>query len=400
VEFDDIVIGSGLSAIGTVVGLPANRRVLVLCGPHTPITQYYEPTRAVPCAHLGFGGLGNFWHGVIPTGGCTRFEGTRPADIELLFNRFYPGVEVTSRLGRPFLFIPWRPIRPQAEWQRLTVERARSLTLKRQAALRLAIESDRVTVWTEEGQAKARRVWICAGALHTPQLLDRSLDRTVSRNTVSDHILCYVGQIDRDAHPEVVPPAVEWTRGGLWLEPRYNDAVTGLFTLRPARFDYKVLDCGIEQRAVFGLPTGSAVRKILRVASAGLVAEALYNRMGLFRNSRFQSVYAQIAVADAHWLRAGDSPLVIRTDVIRSIVDTVRGNAPWPHLLPSRRPEIFLPMIHLHHSVDADLVRACGVNGPNSALQVVDASVYEHLGPEHHSFKMMVSAFARARVLE
>ena len=80
-EYDDIVIGSGLSAIGTVLGLPATRRVLVLCGPAESATQYYDSTRRSPCSYLGYGGLGNFWHGVIPMGSRMNISGAGTADF-------------------------------------------------------------------------------------------------------------------------------------------------------------------------------------------------------------------------------------------------------------------------------------------------------------------------------
>ncbi len=396
-EYDDIVIGSGLSAIATVLGLPVTRRVLVLCGPAVAATQYYDATRAAPCSHLGFGGLGNFWHGVIPTGGRMNFAGIEMADFERLFHLFYPKVELASRLGLPFLFVPWRPIRPQFVWRQLLIQREGRLKLVHQSATRIAIESNHAAVWAENGQLYAGRVWVCAGALQTPALLDRSLDRKVSRKTVSDHVLCYIGLIDRAAHSGIVPERVERTRAGLWIKARYNEARTGLFTLRPARFAYSQLDYGIEQRAVFGLPTGSAIAKILRAASAGLIAEALYNRAGLFSGSRFQSVYAQLAVPDAHWLHTGDAPVSMRTDVIRATIDIVRASPAWSQVLPSRRPELFLPVIHLHNSVDRELLRNSGINEPACPVQVADASVYEHIGPEHHSFKMMAAAYARAK---
>jgi len=65
----------------------------------------------------------------------------------------------------------------------------------------------------------------------------------------------------------------------------------------------------------------------------------------------------------------------------------------------SRRPDIFLPSIHLHHSVDVDALTRAGVNGPTSRVQVVDASVLPDIGADHHSFKLMVAAFQRARLL-
>ena len=393
-EYDDIVIGSGLSAIATVLGLPATRRVLVVCGPAIAATQYYDSTRAIPCSYLGFGGLGNFWHGVIPTGRPINFGGSGVSDFKSLFQLFYPGVDLASRLGQPFLFVPWRPIRPKHVWPRLLMQRGNHLQLAHQSATHIAIESNRAAVWTDAGQFRARRVWVCAGALQTPGLLDRSLDRTVSRKTVSDHVLCYVGIIDRRTLP---PRRVERTRAGLWIEARYNDASTALFTLRPARFAYRRLDYGIEQRAVFGLPTGNAIAKILRAASAGLIAEALYNRAGLFGDARFQSVYAQVAVPDAHWLRAGDVPVTMRTDTIRAATDLVRATPAWPQILPSRRPELFLPMIHMYNSVDRELLRASGIHEGAGPVRVADASVCEDVGPEHHSFKLMAAAYARAR---
>src|SRR5690242_6113156 len=118
-EFDDLVIGSGLSALGTVLGLSPARRVLVIAGPETLRTLFYEPTSAVPSAHLGHGGLGNFWHGVIPTGGRENFAASQPAEFEQLCAWFYPGLQVAARLGKPFLFVPWKPIRPANAWLRL-----------------------------------------------------------------------------------------------------------------------------------------------------------------------------------------------------------------------------------------------------------------------------------------
>jgi hypothetical protein len=396
-DYDDIVIGSGLSALGTVIGLPPERRVLVIAGPEVARTQYYDSTGAVPCAHVGYGGLGNFWHGVIPTGARDSFADNWRADFGRLFAWFYPGTDVDSRLGRPFLFVPWRPIRPPRVWERLRVERGAHLRFVRVAAQRFNLEDNGASVQTDSDSFRAARVWVCCGTLQTPGLLNRSLGRKVSRDTVSDHVLSYLGQVDRAAHPDVVPSKVERTAQGIWFEGSYEATGRALITRRPARFGYRRLDFGIEQRAVFGLPTGSAVAKILRGASPGLVAEALYNRTGLFPAARIESVYAQLVVPDAHWLHEGGNSVVMRQEAIRAATDAVRSSYPSAGLNASRRPDIFVPMIHLHHSVDAAAVRATGVNTAGAPVQVMDASIREAIGPEHHSFKIMVAAFAKAR---
>jgi hypothetical protein len=187
----------------------------------------------------------------------------------------------------------------------------------------------------------------------------------------------------------------------MWLQCWFDPGLTALYSLRPARFEFRRMDWGIERRAVFGLPMTSAIKKILRSASPGLVAEAVYNRMGIFPGARFQSAYAQIVVPDAHSLEGeGDVPMTMREEVIRRATDIARARSPWAELNPSRRPELFIPVIHLHHTVELDMLRDLDVNGGASRVQIQDASIYQTIGPEHHSFKMMAAAQARARNLQ
>jgi hypothetical protein len=245
---------------------------------------------------------------------------------------------------------------------------------------------------------RGKRVWICAGALHSPALLERSLGASVSRQFISDHVLCYLGRIDR-SHTPVIPGRVQRTGDGVWFESRYDDRERALYMLRPARFAFKRLDRGIEQRSAFGRPTGNRLSNIVRGASLGLLAEALYNRSGLFPNARMQSVYAQINVPDAYGFRSLDAHISTRREVVQAFVDDVRANPPWPEMEKSERPDIFIPSIHLHHSIDVGALTRQGVGGPTSRVQVVDASVLVDAGPDHHSFKLMASGFGRAQQL-
>jgi len=398
VFFDEIVIGSGLAALGVVLGLPANRRVLVIGGLAIGQFVYYDSTRAKPCAYLGHGGLGTYWHGVISTGGEPYLPGASAAYFERLVRRFYPNTEICERLGKPWLFVPWRPIRPKAEWARLKAERADRLVFLHEMVSRFVLGDRDVAVHTAGSTYRGKRLWVCAGALHSPALLDRSLDTPVSRQFVSDHVFCYLGQIDR-SRTHVAAPSVQRTRDGVWFKGRYDDLNRALYTLRPARFAFTRLDYGIERRRAFGSPTGNSASQIVRGASLGLFAEALYNRSGLFPNARVQSVYAQITVPDAHRFRRRDSQLTARRDVIQVFVDAVRAGPPGTQMQTSRRPDVFIPATHLHHSVDVDALMRAGVNGPTSRAQVVDASVLRDIGPDHHSFKVMVAAYQRAHAL-
>jgi hypothetical protein len=384
-DFDDVVIGSGLAALGAALGLGADRRVLVLGGSAQGAYAYYDARRTVPCSFLGFGGLGNDWHGVIPTGMNPHLGITSREDFAALFRYFYPNTEVRERLGTAGLFVPWRPIRPAREWRRLQEARKDRLVV-------LRLRAGGVEAVTDDASAfRCRRAWVAAGALHTPGLLARSFGAGLHRKLVSDHVLCYIGQVDGEA-----PPRITRSRDGMFIPATFSGSSEGLYTLRPARFGFRRLDHGIEQRAVFGLPTGSAIKKIVRRLSPGLLAEAFYNRFGVFAAADVYSVYGQTRASDAFGL-GDDGALVERPAAIRIATDRVRQEQPFDRLQASRRPELHIPGIHLHHSVDLEELAREGLDSPESPVQVVDASVLTDIGPEHHSFKMLYLAHRRAR---
>lgn len=391
-DFEDIVIGSGLAALGAAIGLKGSSGVLVLGGPAQGQFSHYDGRATVPSAYLGEGGLGNDWHGVIPTGWRNAYDSRDDETYADFFRRFYPRTDPRPRLGRPWLFVPWKPIRPRQEFARLQHERGTRLTLAHELVLSFRASRTGVAVTTPTTTHRARRLWVAAGALHTPGLLERSLGNGIARGLVSDHVGCYVGQADGlDA------PSIQRNRDGAFFQAWHGDFADALYTLRPARFAYRTLDHGIEQRAVFGLPTGSAIAKISKRMSPGLLAEAFFNRFGLFPSAPRHSVYAQVLVRDAYAVGASETALTAQPQAIRAATDSARTHAPFPGVRVSQRPELTIPGIHLHHSVDLQALARAGVGDTDFPVQVVDASVLSEIGPEHHSFKMMLRAHERAR---
>ena len=158
-DFDDLVVGSGLAALGAVMGLMSSqpvRRVGVLCGPSTNQFFYYNASRTVPCAFLGDGGLGSHWHGVIPTGWRHNFGGADDASFAALFGQFYHQAVSRLKLGEPGFFVPWRAIRPAAELQKLAhLHTDGRLTLIREAALDLNFNERGVSVTSSSGAHRA-----------------------------------------------------------------------------------------------------------------------------------------------------------------------------------------------------------------------------------------------------
>jgi hypothetical protein len=393
--FDDIIIGSGLTALATVVGLAPSRNILVLGGPKTGAISYYNKSRTVPCSYFGFGGLGNYWHGVIATAASAPYASNANGQIASLFSRFYRRTSAEGRIGEPWLFIPRRPIRPAQEWTRLLAERGGRLRVEHVGADRFELGDGAVTVHAGSGRFRAARLWIAAGTLHTPALLETSLETTLRRPFVSDHVICYTGQIDRSMHPHVPPPKVERTPDGFWLRTFIDESRTAVFMPKPARFDYRILDHGIEQRMAFGLPTGSALSKILRSYSLGLVSEGLFNRFGVFPDASMLSIYAQILVKDAYRLASGGLDLV-RTNAVQAIA---AAESPWQEMARTRRADLYIEGIHLHHSIDLDRLTSVGLDSERSLVTVVDASVLDDIGPEHPSFYTMARAYGFARAV-
>lgn len=409
------MIGSGLSALAVVLGLERSRSVAVLVGPAQGRFDWYDERGTVPCAFHGPGGLGSHWHGVIPL--CGQPLAASPieqadADFVHLLRWFYPRQSFAIDRQAPSVFVPWKPIRPMAELTRLVRARPQ-LKLVSGSAQGFAVGSGGVDVRHEQGRILCRRLWVAAGALHTPQLLARASGAAVARPTVSDHVLSYIGLTNGVQRPQV-RRGMQGVVFSAWY-PRPGDPASmatktstqpaALYSLRPARFSYRRLDHAIEQRAVFGMPTGTAIAKIARRASPGLLAEALYNRFGLFPEADRYSVYAQIRLQDAYEVMPGPAAergtvLRLRPEVLHTAVQTAREQHPFGELQLSKRAETYLPGIHLHRALNTETLHTLNINRDESPIQVVDASAIEDIGPEHHSFRMMVSAWSRAQRLQ
>lgn len=394
--YDDIIIGSGLAALGTAIGLAASRKVLVLGGPEKAELEFYGDQKSVPCSYPGVGGLGNFWHGVVPTGIEAPYAQESRRELVELFQYFYPQTSIQERIGRPWLFVPRRPVRPRREWARLLRERGGNLRFLPLLADRFDMGGAASTVFAGAETFKSKRLWIAAGVVNSPKILALSVSPDVRRPFVSDHIICYAGQLEQRT-AGVSAPRVERASEGFWLAFEFSSDGGALLTKRPARLDYRRLDYGIEQRAIFGLPTNNAIARLLKATSPGLVAEALFNKFGLFPNSGMLSVYAQIFVQDAFQISREDASMI---PVDQSAAQAMaRLSLPWPKLVKSRRPDLFLRGIHLHHSLDLDALDAAGLSSDQSTVRVVDASGISQIGPEHHSFYMMARAYRLSRQL-
>ncbi|MGL4813566.1 MAG: hypothetical protein ACRCXM_17490 [Beijerinckiaceae bacterium] len=393
---DHIIIGSGLSALGVALGLPAAARIIVVTGAGNQVQTY--PGNATPASYLGPGGMGNFWHGIIPVTSAV-LDGAQAATASDLLTALYPGGHFSEALGSDQIFVPWRAVRPMAHWTRLTRER-RTLTLLPANAESFSTGDGAVTVRVSDaGQTtdiQGKHLWVAAGALHTPGLLARSLGWPSADRTVNDHMIAYVGQTPADAQIRRLMQAVRRDRHGVWLPTIYGPDRQTVFGLRPARFDFRRPDRGIEMRADFGLPTSRAAAAIAGRLSAGLIAETLFNKAGLFPHAALYNAFMQLRVENAYALSAQGQLGERNRAAFAAAGEQARRRQPFAALTPTRRPDLFQPGIHFHGSLTE---KECAtISTPALArVKVVDASAIADIGPEHHSFKIMLRAYRLAQ---
>ncbi|RYY22808.1 MAG: hypothetical protein EOP62_22175 [Sphingomonadales bacterium] len=394
--YDDIIIGSGLSALAVALGLRGGRRrILIIAGAESGFRHY--PGANVPAARGGRGGMGGYWHGVIPLSLQHRPRGLDDESWARLADHFYPEAALSDHIGQGQYFVPRRPIRPadhfaalagQGEVEIADIDATRIEPEQGADGLHRIISGDQ--------QFQARRIWVCAGALATPALLARSGFIDGGKRSVSDHIIGYAGQIAAEEGSESMMATVARRREGVFFPFRFGGAHDHFFTLRPARFDFAKVDAGIAKRAVFGLPTSRIVSGLAGDISPGLIAEAFYNKFGLFAHAARYSVYFQTVAADAYLIEE-DGQLALNPDRrVANAIAAANAAAPFANIARTQQPELYIPGIHLHGSLTRLECDRFGPEREFRKIHLVDAAALRDIGPEHHSFAMMAAAYRRA----
>ena len=394
--FDHIVIGSGLSALATSLGLSEHSRRICIIGGGAKGFRYYPGTK-VPATFVGVGGLGQYWHGVIPLSFHHRPFGVDEGSWDRLAEYFYPRSNLQQYMGSNKYFVPCDPIRPAEAFTPLV--KSHLVDFAHDSALRVSLGSDgnSAIVLTEAGyRVEGRHVWFAAGALNTPALLARSGLIGTGPRSLSDHVIGYAGRMAATAEVREMMSAVCRHRGGVLFPFRFGNGRDHLVTLRPARFDFAKLDSGIAKRAVFGLPASRVVAGIAGNLSPGLVAEAAFNKFGLFAQSAYYSVYVQTVASNAWWLDESGDLHVSHGSCASDALRGARATLPFGSVELSRQTDLYLPGIHLHGSLTVEETNLFGVGRVFKNLHVVDASGLQSIGPEHHSFAMMAAGYARA----
>ncbi|XIA64109.1 hypothetical protein ACFIOY_35110 [Bradyrhizobium sp. TZ2] len=76
-------------------------------------------------------------------------------------------------------------------------ERGDNLRFLQLAADRFEMGDGGVAVFAGSETFKSGRLWIAAGVVNSPNILARSVSPDLRRAFISDHVICYAGQIER-----------------------------------------------------------------------------------------------------------------------------------------------------------------------------------------------------------
>jgi len=397
VEYDDIIIGSGLVALGAYLGLPKGNNVLVIADQAKGDWLQYDHFNSVPKAFEGMGGLGNAWHGVIPLNTSQYFDYSQQ-DLQDFLAMFYTDFRIEGLSGyKDLFFVPWFPIRPTNFWRKELESKPSKLFIANEKAERIDRGGTSQSVTTGQNTYRGKRIWSATGTLHSPKILASSIGVKCVRDFVSDHVISYLGQITVEDNPDLKGKFHLINKSGLITQFYADRASTALYSVRPAMFDFRELDYGLMQRAAFGLPTGGLIKKLLKRVSPGMLVEAVYNKTGLMDRSDLKSVYAQIDVKDAYRFNHESLVLEPNSENINARLKETRDGVPFHNVLHSKVRNNFLPGIHIHHSVDESELRLEGINCGDSPIQVLGPSIMDDIGNEHHSVRCMILAHKKVR---
>jgi hypothetical protein len=279
---ENIVVGSGASAIGVCLGLERmQEEYKVIYDKENFVTR--KEIQGIKDSILfrsGLNGLSELWHGVFSLEDFSSSMQDEEIISKLYGKSAYE--KIKSKLGKKYFFIPWK----QICFSKYVSVSENSI---RDSVEHIKIDSSVLVKLKSGRQIKTKRLWLCSGAFNTPKILEAS--KLATRNKyISDHLCGYVGSVESSEFKNEIN----------YLNPSYiksyikSKDLECTYQLRPAMFDFKNLSTAINFRTVYSNQSHSVISKVLKSLSPGLYLEAAHNKFGVPKNSEKMNVFVQI----------------------------------------------------------------------------------------------------------
>ena len=409
--FDVIVIGASLSCLGYLHGLidspcfaTKRLRVLILADDRSTST-YYPQSQNVLLEHYGLGGLSNYWHSIIPLSLSTWMNCGEDSDNYLFFlSKFYPQEQwntiyssshvpdITQRL-----FVPRQRIRAGTLIQEIVSRFEKQLQLLSCHASRIEYRNGQFTInSTDHHSFKTRKLVMAAGSLGTPYLLSSLFECQNLSGTASDHVITYHGRYEPRHQSYAAKPKMIKT--GYILECPISECRSSIYYSRPSLADFTRVDQPILKRITQGLNRNLSTLKNI---SIGTLAEQMYTRAGLQLPSKYFSIYSQTLAerSYSYSIDKNHSRAILSCNelsIAYSIAEARKKN-PWSHggkFIPSSFEDKYIPGVHLHGTIGKTSPIRRSIDSL-AELSIIDSSVHETIGAEHHAFRVAYLAYMK-----
>lgn len=371
---DICIIGSGVSALGAVMGVKGNDNIkkanICLIADDRDRVDYYDSGQIL--RYLGFGGTGKYWHGVIPTYPLSEAK-------KNIFQFFFGDMDYIW--GRPMLFVPRSPIRPNFYIRQL-IEKEEYI---RDSVNKLILADDGVYILLNSGKKVfAKSVYCAAGVIGTLGILYRS---NIINNeiTIGDHICGFVGFIGKDDIEGILGEEVKpiFGRKGYAVPCMFSDDGRTLFSFRPSRFEMKEVRNQLRGGPKFSVDRKKLILEIFKSKSIGRISEALSLRYGMLFSADKYSIHFQYECKEAHLLDLAKErlyPSFKDNDVLRNVLPEVNKIFGIQNIPPQK----FYYGTHLFG--------AMGLPSIPPEITIVDSTLVNSIGGGHHSFSQMAYA--------
>lgn len=376
--YDIVIVGNGLIAESFLYGLFNRSSALKVCS-ISPANYPSSPLRTVELLgnreismFSGGEGLGTGWHGLVPS------MYIEAGASEALLDFWYGSLTHESVLKKQDdrIFVPYRVHRPKP-LQHTRIERISSIVRS------VRYHEKHVEVILQNGEVVfTKKLLLAAGPLNTYNILSRSegVEGIYGlKSSMGDHITAYLGYIDQSFEPSDLVRHKAGFSYGVQVQE------SCVVFRRPALFDFKVPDVVSQHTRAWANQKSDILRKLVRLGSAGLVCEAVFNKLGLSLPAvGGTNLYAQIEVKGVFKKKTGGwvsdkeqiQLLVCKLNEVRSDILGLIG--------PSKQK--LGVGIHYFGNVE---------RFAESNICILDASEDSSLGNFHHTFKKCCDAFSK-----
>ena len=276
-QHKNIVVGSGLSALGVVSAFEDKKRIedVLLIHDYSSKTFHHEKSNSKrSIEYKGQGGNSNYWHSVISLFLTEKkHKKTRKKFLSKT-------VSISDEeINKGYSFIPFFPIRPVRKIK--SIMGSKKMIDDKVLLYEEQSNTSSNIIYCENQEFFSEKTFLCTGTLSTLNLLFKSNIISEKEVFLDEHLVGYFGQFTLNKKSRIESPKYN-LRGHF---KKYQQIILSkdrkLFsTFRPALLKMKSLSEASKYRDFFSQQSGSIFTGLIKKLNIALLLEAVYNKFG------------------------------------------------------------------------------------------------------------------------